>query len=149
MFGEGFLGRGGTFGGDLNLLVQIGLGILLLVGMVLARRGWYRAHGACQTSALALVIVMTLAWMVPSLREVYAPDLARGIANRTTIAVAAHAALGSGVLLLGVYVVLVAGTSLIPSRLRFQNYRAWMRTLLVLWWVVIGLGVLIYWFAGG
>ena len=149
MFGEGFLGRGATFGGDLNLLVQIGLGLLLLIGMVLARRGLYRAHGACQASALILAIGMTLVWMWPSFREVYAPDLARGIANRTTVAVVAHATLGSTVLLLGVYVVLVAGTSLIPRRFRFQNYSAWMRTLLVLWWITIGLGVLTYWFANG
>jgi uncharacterized membrane protein YozB (DUF420 family) len=96
-----------------------------------------------------LAIVMTLVWMWPSFREVYVPDLARGIANRTTVAVVAHATLGSAVLLLGVYVVLVAGTSLIPRRFRFQNYSAWMRTLLVLWWITIGLGVLTYWFANG
>ena len=149
MFGEGFLGLGGTFGGDLNLLVQIGLGLFLLVGMVLARRGWYRAHGACQASALAVAIVMTLIWMVPSLREIYVPDFARCVINRTTIAVAAHAALGTGVLLLGLYVVLVAGTPLIPPRLRFRNYTAWMRTLLVLWWIEIALGVFLYQFAGG
>ena len=92
---------------------------------------------------------MTLIWMWPSFREVYVPDLARGIANRTNVAVVAHAALGSVVLLLGAYVVLVAGTSLIPRRFRFQNYRAWMQTLLVLWWIAIGLGVLTYWFANG
>ena len=149
MFGEGFLGRGATFGGDLNLLVQVGLGLLLLIGMALARRGLYRAHGACQASALILAIGMTLVWMWPSFREVYVPDLARGIANRTTVAVVAHAALGSVVLLLGVYVVLVAGTAVIPRRFRFQNYSAWMRTLLVLWWITIGLGVLTYWFANG
>ncbi len=149
MFGEGFLGRGATFGGDLNLLVQIGLGLLLLIGMALARRGLYRAHGACQAFALILAIGMTLVWMWPSFREVYVPDLARGFANRTTVAVVAHAALGSVVLLLGVYVVLVAGTAVIPRRFRFQNYSAWMRTLLVLWWITIGLGVLTYWFANG
>ena len=44
MSGEGFLGRGATFGADLNLLVQAGLGLLLLIGMALARRGLYRAH---------------------------------------------------------------------------------------------------------
>ncbi len=149
MFGEGFLGRGATFGADLNLLVQISLGLLLLIGMVLARRGFYRAHGACQSAVLISAIVMTLIWMWPSFREVYVPDLVRGIANRTNVAVVAHATVGSGVLLLGVYVVLVAGTALIPRRLCFQNYSAWMRTLLVLWWITIGLGVLTYWFANG
>jgi len=53
---------------------------------------------------------------------------------------------GTVVLLLGTYVVLVAGTNLVPERLRFRNYTAWMRTLLVLWWITIGLGTMMYWF---
>lgn len=114
--------------------------------MGLARRGWYRAHGACQATALLLTILMTLIWMAPSFRDVYAPSLGRGVVNRINLAVAAHAALGTGVLLLGIYIVLVAGTPFIPARFRFENYKAWMRTLLVLWWIVIGLGVLTYWF---
>ena len=146
MFGEGFLGRGGTLGGDLNLLIQVGLGLMILMGAVLARRGWYRAHGACQSTALAIAAAMTVVWMVPSFREVYAPDLSRGVVNRTTVGILAHAALGTVVLLLGVYVVLVAGTNLVPQRFRFSNYAAWMRTLLVLWWIAIGLGALTYWF---
>src|SRR3972149_9143645 len=109
MFGEGFLGRGATLCADRDLLVPIGLGLLLLIGMVFARRGLYRAHGACQSSSLALAIVMTLVWMWPSFREIYVPDLARGIANRTNVAVVAQAAVGGVGLVLGVYVVLVAG----------------------------------------
>jgi uncharacterized membrane protein YozB (DUF420 family) len=146
MFGEGFLGRGGTLGGDLNLLVQAGLGLMIIAGAVLARRGWYRAHGACQASALAIAAVMTVAWMVPSFREVYAPDLSGGVIGRTTAGVLAHAALGTVVLLLGIYVVLVAGTDFIPQRFRFRNYTAWMRTLLVLWLIATGLGALTYLF---
>jgi len=146
MFGEGFLGRGGTLGGDLNLLIQAGVGLMILMGAVLARRGWYRAHGACQSTALAIAAAMTVVWMVPSFREVYAPDLSRGVVSRTTIGILAHAALGTVVLLLGVYVVLVAGTNLVPQRFRFSNYTVWMRTLLVLWWIAIGMGALTYWF---
>ncbi len=147
MFDQGFLGRGGTLGGDLNLVIQVGLGLLILVGAVLARRGWYRTHGACQSGALVLAAMMTVVWMVPSFREVYAPDLSRGVADRTMVAIVTHAALGAGVLLLGLYVVLVAGTDLIPRRFRFRNYKAWMRTVLVLWLIATGLGALGYWFA--
>lgn len=146
MFGAGFLGRGGTFGADLNLLIQLGLGFLLLIGMGLARRGWYRGHGVCQVTAVVSTILMTLIWMAPAFRDVYAPSLGRGVVNRINVAVAVHAALGTGVLLLGIYVILVAGTPFIPARFRFENYKLWMRTLLGLWWVVIGLGVLTYWF---
>jgi uncharacterized membrane protein YozB (DUF420 family) len=144
VFNDGFLGRGGTFGGDLNLLIQAGLGLMVLVGALLARRGWYRAHGACQTAALAIAAAMTVVWMIPSFREVYAPDVSRGAINRATAGILAHAALGTVVLLLGTYVVLVAGTDLVPERLRFRNYTTWMRTLLVLWLIATGLGALTY-----
>lgn len=53
-------------------------------------------------------------------------------ANRVNVAVGAH---------------IVAGTSLIPPRLRFQSYEPWMRTLLVLWWLAIVLGAATYWLA--
>ncbi|MBI4241356.1 MAG: hypothetical protein HY613_06530 [Candidatus Rokubacteria bacterium] len=146
MYGDSFLGRGATFGADLNLLVQLGVGLVLLVGMGLARRGWYRAHGACQTTVLCLAIVMTVIWMAPQLWDVYVPSLNRGVVNRVNLAVAAHVGLGSIALLLGIYIVLVAATPLIPVRFRFENYKLWMRGLLALWWVVIGLGALTYWF---
>lgn len=149
MYGPGFLGRNATFGGDLNLLTQLSLGVLLLVGMLLARRRHYRVHAACQTTALALSLVLTAAWMAPAFRDVYAPSLGRAALNRVTLAVALHAGLGSAVLLLGIWIVLVAATPLVPERLRFSNYRRWMRTLLALWWVVIGLGTLTYWLTTG
>jgi len=44
-------------------------------------------------------------------------------------------------------VVLVAGTRLVPRVLRFSNYKLWMRTLILTWWLALLLGVLTYWFA--
>ena len=52
--------------------------------------------------------------------------------------------LGSGVLLLGAYVILVAGTRLVLVRFRFQSYRLRMRTLIILWWITIAVGVPTY-----
>ena len=147
LYGHGFLGRGAPVGADVNLLVQIGLGLVLLAGMWLARRGFYRAHGAGQASVFILAVVMTVLWMAPAFRDVYADGLARGAWNRVNLTVAMHVALGSGSLLLGAWVVLVAGTPLVPARFRFENYRVWMRSLLTLWWVTIAFGVLAYWLA--
>lgn len=134
---------------ELNLLVQLVLGALLLAGMLLARRGWYRLHGACQSTALLGSLALTAIWMIPALRDVYAPGLAGGRLHRVNVAVLAHVGVGSVVLLLGLYVVLVAATPLVPARLRFTNYKAWMRTLLGLWWATILLGALLYWFVTG
>jgi uncharacterized membrane protein YozB (DUF420 family) len=146
MLAEGFLGRPSTFGADLNLVIQMALGVLLLVGVILARRSRYAAHGLCQATALVVAVVMTAIWMYPAYRDTYGPSIfAPG--TRVTMAAAAHVVTGTVALLLGVYVVLVAGTPLIPRALRFTNYRAWMRTLIIIWWLALVLGVLTYWFA--
>ena len=146
MLSEGFLGRPSTFGADLNLLLQIGAGLLLLVGFLLARRARFRAHGLCQSAALVVALVMTGLWMLPA----YHANWGSGIfllQSRVTTAAAAHVVAGTVALLLGVWVVLVAGTSLVPRMLRFTSYKAWMRTLIAVWWLALLLGVLTYWMA--
>ena len=146
MLADGFLGRPSTFGADLNLLIQTGLGLLLLVGFLLVRRSKYAMHGVCQSVALVGVIVMTTIWMLPAYHNNYGPVIFK-LGNRVNMAAAAHVVAGSVALLLGIYVVLVAGTPLVPKALRFSNYKAWMRTLITVWWLALLLGVLTYWFA--
>jgi uncharacterized membrane protein YozB (DUF420 family) len=146
MLSEGFLGRPSTFGADLNLLIQIVLGLLLLAGLLLARRSRYAMHGACQSLALVATLVMTAIWMAPAYHNNYGPAIFT-LGNRVNVAAAAHVVVGSLALLLGIYVVLVAGTPLVPKALRFSNYKAWMRTLISVWWLALLLGVLTYWFA--
>lgn len=144
MFRDGFLGQGAPWGADLNLVIQAAVGMLLLVGMGLARNGRYRAHGLCQSAGFVLAVIMTALWMIPAFHAVHADALGRGIVNRVTIAVAAHVVVGTLALLVGAWVVLVAGTPLVPERLRFASYKPWMRTLLILWWAALVLGVAIY-----
>lgn len=146
MLGEGFLGRPSTFGADLNLLIQLGLGLLLLAGLLLARRSRYALHGTCQAAALVATLVMTAIWMAPAFHDNYGPTIFR-LGNRVNLAAAAHVVSGTVALLLGIYVVLVAGTPLIPKAFRFGNYKRWMRTLITIWWLALLLGVLTYWFA--
>ena len=43
---KGFLGTGATFAADLNLIVQLAMGVALLAGAFLARRKRFSAHGA-------------------------------------------------------------------------------------------------------
>ena len=146
MLSEGFLGRPSTFGADLNLLVQIGLGVLLFVGFLLARRSRYALHGVCQSTALVATIVMTAIWMMPAYHNNYGPAIFK-LGNRVNVAAAAHVVSGTVALLLGLYVVLVAGTPIVPKGLRFGNYKVWMRTLITVWWLALLLGVLTYWLA--
>ena len=146
MLGEGFLGRPSTFGADLNLLIQLGLGLLLLAGLFLARRSRYGLHGLCQVTALVVTLAMTVIWMFPAYRDNYGPAIFR-LGNRVNLAAALHVVTGTVALLVGVYVVLVAGTPVVPRALRFTNYKAWMRTLIAVWWIALLFGVLTYWFA--
>lgn len=147
VWSTGFIGRGAPLGADLNLIIELGLGVALLGGMALARRGWYRGHGACQSAVFLMVVLLTVVWMGPSLHDNYGPSLFAGDVNRVNVAVGAHIVIGTVALLLGAYVVLVAGTPLVPKRLRFDDYKPWMRTLLALWWLAILLGALTYWLA--
>src|ERR1700675_3558263 len=147
MFTDGFLGRGAPFGADLNIVLQGGVGVLLLVGMGLCQRRRYLGHGIRQSTAFVLALVMTILWMIPAFHAIHADALGRRVVNRVTIAVVAHVAIGTAAMLVGAWVLLVAGTPLVPARLRFQNYKRWMRTLLTLWWIAIFLGVAVYWFS--
>jgi uncharacterized membrane protein YozB (DUF420 family) len=146
MLSDGFLGRPSTFGADLNLLIQLALGVLLFAGLVLARRSKYAMHGACQSTALVATLVMTAIWMAPAYHTNYGAAIFK-LGNRVNVAAAAHVVVGSLALLLGMYVVLVAGTKLVPKPLRFGNYKVWMRTLISVWWLALMLGVLTYWYA--
>jgi hypothetical protein len=89
---------------------------------------------------------MTAIWMFPAYRDNYGPAIFR-LGNRVNLAAALHVVTGTVALLVGVYVVLVAGTPIVPKALRFTNYKAWMRTLIAVWWIALLFGVLTYWFA--
>jgi len=132
---------GATFGANLNLTIQMAMGVALLAGMRLARRGHYRSHGWCQASVVLLNTILISTIMVPSFERQLLPDLQRLTADAYDSVAFAHAMLGAVAELLGLFVIAVAGTGLVPDRLRFKNYRRWMRTTLVVWWPAIAAGL--------
>ncbi|MEK6303231.1 MAG: DUF420 domain-containing protein [Acidobacteriota bacterium] len=138
---DGFLGTGATFRADLNLVVQIAMGLMLLAGMALARKHNYRAHKYCQSSVMVLNLVMIVLIMVPSFHKQVQPQVPDGLKEAYYLVPYVHALLGTLAELLGLYIVLVAATQLVPKKLRFKRYKPWMRTELALWWIVILIGV--------
>lgn len=52
-----------------------------------------------------------------------------------------HAALGCVTGIAGLYILLAAGTSILPQKFRIARYKAGMQTVLVLWWLVLLLGI--------
>ena len=138
---NGFLGTGATFRADLNLVVQIAMGLMLLVGMVLARKRKYNAHKYCQSSVMVLNLVMIFLIMAPSFSKQVQPQVPGGLKEAYYAVPYVHALLGAAAELLGLYIVLVALKRLVPKKLRFKRYKPWMRTELVLWWIVVLIGV--------
>ena len=44
----------------------------------------------------------------------------------------------------GLYILLAAGTNVLPHNFRVTEYKLWMRSVLVLWWLVLLLGIATY-----
>jgi uncharacterized membrane protein YozB (DUF420 family) len=145
---KGFLGTGATFRADLNLVVQLIMGTALIAGTYLAKQKRYKAHGTCQTTVLLLNLLMIGLVMWPSFQEGVKPALSK-VLHRWYYAVAIiHAGLGITAELLGLYIVIVAGTNVLPPWLRFTHWKWWMRTELVLWAIVLisGVGTYCAWY---
>lgn len=146
--GKGFLGTGATFAADLNLVAQLMMALALTGGAFLARRKRYTAHGICQTTVLLLNLVTIGMVMWPSFHQQVEPKLHRVLHNRYYTVAAVHGVLGMTAEVMGLYIAVVAGTKVLPPRLRFQNWKLWMRTELMLWCVVLltGVGTYYIWY---
>ena len=145
---RGFLGTGATFGADLNLVVQLIMGTALIAGARLAKQKHYKAHGICQTTVLLLNLLMIGLVMGPSFQQQVKPALPKVLHRLYYKVAAVHAGLGITAELLGLYIVIVAGTNVLPRWLRFNNWKWWMRTELVLWTIVLlsGVGTYCAWY---
>ena len=91
------------------------LGGALIAGVILAKKKRYRAHGACQTTALLLNLWMIGFEMWPSFRLHIAPHLPRVFHTAYYAIATVHATLGRAAELLGIYIAHVAGTKLLHS----------------------------------
>jgi uncharacterized membrane protein YozB (DUF420 family) len=145
---KGFLGTGATFEADLNLVVQVVMGVALIAGSLLAKRKRYAAHGVCQTTVLLSNLGMIGLVMWPSFQQQVRPALPEGLHKWYFAAATIHALLGVMAELLGLYIVIVAGTHVLPQFLRFKNWKRWMRAELVLWSIVVltGMGTYYAWY---
>ena len=89
---------------------------------------------------LAVVAVM----MIPSFRVHVLPRVPAKLGKAYYGLATTHAAFGTVTELAGLYILLSAGTTVLPERLRITKYKTWMRSVLVLWWVVLLLGIATY-----
>ncbi len=145
---KGFLGTGATFGADFNLVVQFVMGATLIAGAYLAKQKRYKAHGVCQTTVLLLNLLMIGLVMWPSFQQQVKPALSKVVHKWYYEVAIIHAVLGITAELLGLYIVIVAGTNVLPRWLRFKQWKWWMRTELALWMIVLlsGVGTYYAWY---
>jgi len=141
---EGFLGTAAPRLADLVLLLEIGMGLALLGGAVLARRKRFRLHAFCQSAVVLLNFAIILLVMVPSFLVHVSPKVPARLGKAYYSLATAHAALGAVTEIAALYILLSAGTDILPQQLRLTNYRLWMRSVLALWWLVLLLGVATY-----
>jgi len=139
-----FLGTQAPLAADIVLLLEIAIGVALLVGAGLARAKRYRQHAWCQSVVVLLNLAVITVMMVPSFRTQVLPRIPVKLSRPYFALATAHAALGSMAELAAVYILVAAGTRLLPERLRLKRYKLWMRTVLALWWLALFMGFATY-----
>ena len=141
---EGFLGTVAPPYVNLILLLEIAMGVGLLIGALLARMRRFRAHAWCQSAIVLLNLAVIVFVMIPSFRVRVSPKLPHKVGKPYYALATAHAAIGTITEIAGLYILLAAGTNVLPEKFRITKYKLWMRTVLVLWWVVLLLGLATY-----
>jgi len=141
---EDFLGTVAPPYANLTLLLEIAMGVGLLIGTFLARRRRFRLHAWCQSVIVLLNLAVIVLVMNPSFRLQVIPKIPLKLGKAYYALATTHAALGTIAEIAGLYILLAAGTSVLPDRFRITKYKLWMRTVLMLWWVVLLLGFATY-----
>jgi uncharacterized membrane protein YozB (DUF420 family) len=141
---EGFLGTQAPRYADGVLLLEFLMGGGLVIGAALARQRRFRAHAWCQSAIVLLNFGVIVFTMLPSFRVHVSPKIPCKLGKAYYALATAHAALGTVTEIAGLYVLLSAGTHLLPEKLRITRYKPWMRTVLLLWWLVLLFGLATY-----
>lgn len=148
---EGLFGTTAPRYADLVLLLEIGMGLALLGGAVLARRRRFRLHAWCQSAVVLLNFAIIVMLMVPSFHAHVSPKIPAKLGKAFYALATAHAALGAVTEIAALYILLSAGTNILPQQFRLIRYKQWMRVVLVLWWLVLlfGLATYLRWYVPG
>jgi len=141
---KAFLETAAPPGANVVLVLEIAMGVGLLVGARLARKGRFRQHAWCQSIIVLLNLAVVAVMMIPSFRVHVLPRVPAKLGKAYYALATTHGAFGTVTELAGLYILLSAGTSVLPERLRITTYRVWMRSVLALWWVVLLLGIATY-----
>ena len=141
---KAFLETAAPLGANVVFVLEIAMGIGLMLGARLARKERFRQHAWCQSTIVLLNLAVVVVMMIPSFRVHVLPRVPAKLGKAYYALATTHGVFGTVTELAGLYIVLSAGTKVLPERLRITKYKAWMRGVLLLWWVVLLLGMATY-----
>lgn len=141
---EAFFETAAPRAADIVLVLEIAMGVGLLAGAQLARKRRFRQHAWCQSTIVLLNLAVVVVMMIPSFRVYVLPKIPAKLGKAYYALATTHAAIGTVTEVAGLYILLSAGTSVLPEKWRITKYKGWMRSVLVLWWVVLLLGIATY-----
>jgi uncharacterized membrane protein YozB (DUF420 family) len=141
--GAGVLGTKAPFGTKASLIAMVLAAVLFTIGWRLAVHKRFEAHRWVQTAAVCLNAVPVLAWMIRFFVLYVVPEIPARLGQRSYAVTTVHALVGVVGLTLGVFVDL-RGNELVPARLRFSNYKLFMRSSYALYMLATLTGVIVY-----
>jgi uncharacterized membrane protein YozB (DUF420 family) len=137
----GLFNPNAVFLSDVNLLFQLAILFLLILGFSIKRRRIYQKHGATMAIAVALHTVAIFAIMLPS--SLALVDKFEGWLDPLTLVVIPHAILGSLVEILGVYLVIAWVSHRHDVKVCLRNKRL-MKPTIILWLIELAIGMYVY-----
>src|SRR5260370_18060430 len=109
------------------LVLEIAMGVGLLVGARLARKGRFRQHAWCQSIIVLLNLAVVVVMMIPSFRVHVLPRVPAKLGKAYYALATTHGALGTVTELAGLYILLSACTSVLLKQFPITTYKARMR----------------------
>lgn len=139
----GFLGTKATLRSDLTLVLILISAVLFTIGFILARRKQFGPHRWVQTTAVILNTLVVVISMVTSYIIHILPGIPGKLGEGDYAVTTLHAIIGTIGLVFGVFVAL-RGNELMPKKLRFNNYKLFMRWAYALYMLSTIGGVVLY-----
>jgi uncharacterized membrane protein YozB (DUF420 family) len=141
--GSGFLGTQAPYHSDLALVFILTSALMFTLGVLLAIRRQFEIHRWVQTTAAILNTVAVLTVMIGSFITYILPGIPAKLQEGSYGVTTVHALVGTVGMLFGIFVVLRAN-GLMPKKLRFKNYKLFMRIAYALYMLATVLGVVVY-----
>ena len=133
----GFLGTYAPLIADVNLVAQVLLIVVLIVGLVAIKRKDTLTHRNLQTAVVLFNVLLIVFIMAGRFFLLYSPESFGWL-------VLAHGILGLCAIVCGIYLILIMNNRL-PKRWRTKKWKLLMRVTWLLFLLVALGGIIIYW----